>query len=167
MQATAEKRWYLVQCKPRQDFRALEHLQHQGYECLLPKHPIERLRNGQWQVQEEPLFPGYLFIELDTLQDNWMPIRSTRGVRQIVRFGGNPLPVPDCVIQIILARASEPAFPAFRFGDLVKIDIKTDTEIDAIFQSKDGVNRVILLLTFLKRNFQISVPLSRIKTVDK
>lgn len=35
----------------------------------------------------ESLFPGYLFIQLDQLNDNWHPIRSTRGVNQLVTFG--------------------------------------------------------------------------------
>jgi hypothetical protein len=29
----SQPRWYLVQCRARQDERALEHLQRQGFEC--------------------------------------------------------------------------------------------------------------------------------------
>ena len=37
MNAIAEhtaKAWYLLQCKPKQDERAEEHLQRQGYACF-------------------------------------------------------------------------------------------------------------------------------------
>ncbi|MCP1647234.1 transcription/translation regulatory transformer protein RfaH [Pseudomonas nitroreducens] len=156
MQATNEKRWYLVQCKPRQDFRALEHLQHQGYECLLPTRQIERLRNGQWNHQEEPLFPGYLFIELDTLQDNWMPIRSTRGVSQIVRFGSIPLPVPNHIISGLRYR-DQPLEQELQPGDKVIVDWSGTKGMEAIFLAKDGTERVLLLLNVLQREVQVSV----------
>ncbi|QIE86437.1 MULTISPECIES: transcription/translation regulatory transformer protein RfaH [Pseudomonas] len=161
MQSKAEKRWYLVQCKPKQDFRALEHLQHQGYECLLPTHQIERLRNGQWVRQEEALFPGYLFIELDTSRDNWMPIRSTRGVNQIVRFGPNPLPVSSNIIDRL--RYQEiPRKQELQPGDKVFIKWSVSNGIEAIFLAKDGTERVLLLLKLLQREFQISVPLNKV-----
>lgn len=156
MQSTTEKHWYLVQCKPRQDFRALEHLQHQGYECLLPTHQIERLRNGQWDRQEEPLFPGYLFIELDTMQDNWMPIRSTRGVSQIVRFGPNPLPVPNQIVSCLRFR-HQPPTRELQPGDKVLVDWSGTQGIEAIFLQKDGAERVLLLMNILQREVQVSV----------
>ena len=161
MQATAEKRWYLVQCKPKQDFRALEHLQRQGYETLLPTHQIERLRNGRWVLMEEALFPGYLFIELDTLQDNWMPIRSTRGVSQIVRFGATPLSVPNSVIDRIRAMPC-PIEQELKPGDKVIIDWLGTKSIEAIFLAKDGAERVLLLLKLLQREIQVNTSIKHL-----
>lgn len=157
MHVTAEKRWYLIQCKPKQDFRALEHLQQQGYECLLPTHQVERLRSGQWTRQEEALFPGYLFIELDTVQDNWVPIRSTRGVSQIVRFGENPLPVsPRIIAQLQLRKI--PLQNELQPGDKVSVGWPGSNGIEAIFLAKDGTERVLLLLRILQREVQLSAP---------
>jgi hypothetical protein len=65
---------------------------------------VEKLRYGRKQALAELLFPGYLFIRLDRVNDNWHPIRSTRGVNRIVRFNGDPLPVQDEVIEQIRAR---------------------------------------------------------------
>ncbi|MFS2122319.1 transcription/translation regulatory transformer protein RfaH [Pseudomonas sp. Pseusp97] len=158
MNSTTEKRWFLVQCKPKQDFRALENLQRQGYECLLPLHKVERLQKGQWQALEEPLFPGYLFIELDTLLDNWMPIRSTRGVSQIVRFGEAPLPVANSVIDYLRQRNTPPA-QELKPGDKVIINWEGTNGIEAIYLAKDGTQRVILLLKLLQREVQITSPI--------
>lgn len=154
MQSLTEKRWYLIQCKPRQDFRALEHLQSQDYECFLPKHQIERLRNGEWTHQTEPLFPGYIFIKLDTVQDNWMPIRSTRGVRQIVRFGAAPLPVSSSIIFQLKNRPS-PLNHELQAGDKVILDWSGTSGIEAIFLAKNGTERVTLLLKLLHREVQV------------
>ncbi|MFJ3053247.1 MULTISPECIES: transcription/translation regulatory transformer protein RfaH [Pseudomonas nitroreducens/multiresinivorans group] len=161
MQSTSEKQWYLVQCKPRQDLRALENLTRQQYECLLPMHQVERIRNGVIQQQAEPLFPGYLFIALDTLQDNWMPIRSTRGVSQIVRFDSHPLAVPSAVIEKIRTRDAAIA-PLFETGERVRIGLPGSPGVEAIFEAVDGTERVILLLNLLRRESRVSVPITQV-----
>ena len=79
--------WYLVHTKPRQEQCALQNLQQQGYQCYLPMLATEKLRQGRLVVSEEALFPRYLFIRLGLGQSDksWAPIRSTRGVNQLVR----------------------------------------------------------------------------------
>src|SRR5580704_7010275 len=83
-------RWYLVQCRARQDERALENLQRQGFECYHPVYESERIQRGRKHLTSVALFPGYLFVRLDPVNDNWLPIRSTRGVIQVVRFNEFP-----------------------------------------------------------------------------
>lgn len=159
MNSTTERRWYLVQCKPKQDLRAFENLQRQGYECLLPLHKVEHLQKGQWQIKEEPLFPGYLFIELDTLLDNWMPIRSTRGVSQLVRFGAHPLAVPPNIIER-LRDTSPTVEPEFIPGAKVIVEWGGIHGIEAIFITKDGNERVLILLNILQREVKVTVPVN-------
>ncbi|KWR72752.1 transcription/translation regulatory transformer protein RfaH [Pseudomonas sp. PI1] len=155
------KQWYLVQCKPRQATRALKHLENQGYECLLPLLSIERLHKGQLQKLDEPMFPGYLFIQLDKVEDNWLPIRSTRGVSQIVSFGGQPTPVPNSAITMLMQPpAATP--PALSSGDRVLINTPGLQRIEAIFMARDGEERVSLLLTLLQREVTIRLPINRI-----
>lgn len=156
------KRWYLVQCKPRQAPRALEHLERQGYECLLPLQQVMRLHKGKLQQLSEPLFPGYLFIHLDKMEDNWLPIRSTRGVNQIVSFGDYPTPVPNAVIGQ-LANRETPMLAVFSEGDRVQIDDPNLQQLEAIFLSKDGNDRVLLLLNILQRELTISLPITKLR----
>lgn len=162
MQTTAKKQWYLVQCKPRQDLRALENLQRQQFECLLPTQQVARTSNGVVHQRDEPLFPGYLFIELDRVQDNWLPIRSTRGVSQIVRFDNQPLPVPLVVIEKIRCRITPPC-SAFKAGERVEIRTPGGAAVAALFAAKDGTERVILLLNLLHRESRVSVPVTQVR----
>ena len=92
-------RWYLIQTKPRQEARAEEHLLRQHFECYRPLKAPAPLRGSQGTKSGEALFPGYLFIRLDCIHDNWYPIRSTRGVSRVVSFGGQPTPVRDELIE--------------------------------------------------------------------
>jgi len=156
------KRWYLVQCKPRQASRALEHLERQGYECLLPMHQIERLHKGQLQQLSEPLFPGYLFIHLDKVEDSWLPIRSTRGVNQIVSFGGSPAIVPESVV--LALRQDISVKPALVSGDRVFVTAANQL-LEAIFLNESGNGRILLLLNLLQREHTIEVSLHQVAKV--
>lgn len=154
--------WYLIQCKPRQDERAEENLLRQGYTCYRPLHTRERLLRGQPQKVEESLFPGYLFIQLSRL-DNWGPLRSTRGVSRVVGFGNLPLAVaPDLIERLQQRCAAAPRGTPLEVGEKVRIDKGPFAELEAIFLSMDGSERVVLLMNILHREQKVRVPLSSI-----
>jgi len=161
----ADNAWYLVQCKARQDERAEENLLRQGYVCYRPTHRCERLLRGQRQMLEESLFPGYLFIRIGQ-QDNWGPLRSTRGVIRIVSFGNQPLSVSDGVIEQLQQHDHEPCTKElFSAGEKVRITEGPFSELEAIFQEMDRNERVVLLLNFLQREQKILMPLASISKV--
>lgn len=159
-------RWYLIQCKPREDGRALENLERQRFQCYRPVQCVERRRGGRKVRIEEALFPGYLFVRLDSLTDNWYPIRSTRGVHRIVRFNEHPLPVADEIIDAIRSRSAHPDRVAhqFRPGGGVRITHGPFSQLEAIFVTYDGDQRVILLLNILQSDQQLSFPLQNVRS---
>jgi transcriptional antiterminator RfaH len=95
--------WYLVHTKPRQEQRALDNLQWQGYECYFPTMPAEKLRLGKLDVVDQALFPRYLFIRLGQgpAAQSWTPIRFTKGVSRLVMFGTTPAKVDDALIALL------------------------------------------------------------------
>ena len=68
-------RWFVVQTKPRQEQIALDNLSRQGYHSYLPRLCQQKRRRDQWHTVVEPLFPGYLFVQLTPGTDNTAPIR--------------------------------------------------------------------------------------------
>ncbi len=154
------KAWYLVQCKSRQDERAEENLVRQGYTCYRPQFGCERIVRGRRQVVSESLFPGYMFIQL-TLEDNWGPLRSTRGVLRVVAFGAQPLAISDGVIEELrLHEAQGDVQPQLVSGEPVRINDGPFAELQAIYLGMDGDERVVVLLNFLQREQQVSLPLN-------
>lgn len=98
---STQRQWYVVYTKARQEDVALENLQRQGFEAYLPRWKVTKRKQSLLSSLIEPFFPRYLFIHMDRSQDNWAPIRSTRGVCGLVRFGGSPNPVPDDFIKML------------------------------------------------------------------
>ena len=161
-------RWYLVQCRAHQEDRALEHLERQNFECYRPLYGRERKRGGRKQLTTAALFPGYLFIRLDRIHDNWLPIRSTRGVIQVVRFNDYPMPVADATIEQIRRRLECEPFrqPYLKMGERVVITDGSFCGIEAIFVASDGDERVMLLLNILQSDQTLSFPIQCVRKVD-
>lgn len=157
------KAWYLVQCKPRQDSRAEEHLQRQGFTCYRPKLTHEVLHRGKVQHVDSSLFPGYVFLRLSHDED-WGPLRSTRGVSRIVRFGAHAAVIPDHLLQELKNHEQnfKPAKPLAR-GDRIRITEGPFADIEAIFLTMDGDQRVVLLMHLLHREQRVRVALTQIR----
>jgi transcriptional antiterminator RfaH len=165
-----QPRWYLIQCKARQDERALDHLQRQGYECYRPVYESERIQRGRKYLTHAALFPGYLFIRLDRVNDNWLPIRSTRGVIQVVRFNEFPLPVADGIVEQIRRRVDDkPVRESYlKSGERVVLTFDGSfSGIEAIFLSSIGEDRVMLLLTILQSEQALIVPVESVRQLDR
>ena len=81
--------WHLIYTKPHQEKVAFDNLTHQNYQCYLPLINTEKILRGKKILIKEPMFPRYLFVRLShDGQQNWSPIRSSKGVSHLVNFGG-------------------------------------------------------------------------------
>lgn len=163
------RRWYVIQCKPREDGRALENLRNQSYEAFQPLLPREQVRRGRRQLVSEPLFPGYVFVRLSDVDDNWAPLRSTRGVARLVRFGGVPAVLPDAVMDMILARlaqAREAPHALYEPGQPVQIASGPFAGVSAVFAAYDGEARAIIMLRLLQQMQTVSLPVEQIARGD-
>ena len=159
----ADREWYLVQCKVGETQRALENLENQSYECFLPMIGVEKIRNRKRRLVQEPLFPGYLFIHMDQWEDNWQPIRSTRGVTKLVAFGGYPVAVDNDLVELLKQRcAQQEMLAALNEGERILIKEGPFAGLEAIFESYDGNERVIILLNFLNKQQKLTLPIGSV-----
>jgi len=145
------KSWYLIYTKPLKERLALENLERQGYTAYLPMLTLRKRKRGVYVQVTEPMFPRYLFVHLDKQNDNWSPIRSTRGVGGIVRFGMDPARVPDDFVQMLkdnVQREEEKASaePLFDKGDKVRIVDGPFAGYEAVFDTQKASERAIVLL---------------------
>ncbi len=156
-------KWYLVQCKPKQDQRAEENLQRQGYVCYRPMHQVEKLVRGRRTHVSESLFPGYVFVRLGESQ-SWASLRSTRGVATLVGFGGQPAVVQQALIDCLRERerAAQEAgeeVSLFSAGERLRITEGPFAELQAIYVGMAGEQRAVVLLNILQREQRLRIPL--------
>lgn len=155
-------KWYVVQTKPRQESVAMENLQRQGYYCYCPMTEVERRQRGRWVCIREPLFPRYIFIQLEEGRDNFSPVRSTFGVAKLVSFGNEPATISETLVSAI--REQENAMQKknntadiWSPGTRLQITEGPLAGVHAIFQEKNGTDRVVVLLSLLGKEIRTSI----------
>jgi transcriptional antiterminator RfaH len=154
--------WYLVHTKPRQEKTALQNLEQQGYECYLPMLSAEKLRQRVLSVIDEPLFPRYLFIRLDTglSAKGWGPIRFTKGVSRLVSFGNEPAKIDDRLVHLLHSQENTHQTQPQRLfsnGERVMIVEGAFAGLEAIYQLTDGEGRVMVLIELISKPVQMRV----------
>ncbi len=148
------KHWYLLKTKSRQENTAILNLENQNFHVYCPYGFINN--------KNVALFPGYIFIQLDADVQNWSPIRSTKGVLHLVRFGLNFAKISDNIIEFIKANqlSTEEKLKninKFKPGDKVQILDGTFKNCIAIFKSFKPDERVILLMDLLGQQQNITI----------
>ena len=152
--------WYLIHTKLRQEALALTNLSRQGFECYMPMLKLQKIRQRKTVLVAEPMFPRYLFIRLDASDSgqSWSPIRSTLGVNQLVRFGGQPAKVDGQLIDLIRSREQGThTQPLFKTGDKVTVADGPFAGLEAIYQNADAESRSMILLNILSK--PVSMPI--------
>jgi transcriptional antiterminator RfaH len=163
--------WYLIYTKPRQEKCALQSLEQQGYQCYLPIFPKEKLHQGVLAIGQEPLFPRYVFIRLaqDFMAKSWAPIRSTRGVSRLVRFGAEPARVDDALVDSLRAYEArvlcEPE-RIFAAGERVQLQQGPFAGLEGIYQMADGQRRVMVMIEFMSKPVVVAVGIGALRKVS-
>jgi len=156
--------WFAVVTKPRQEQTALENLQRQDFECFLPlaDNPYQRRRKRHRRMIE-PLFPRYLFLNAIAQSQNLAPVRSTRGVATMVRFGTELAVVPESIINAIKNRM-DPATGLIRIkpvevkaGDKVRVFDGPLAGVSGIVQERSSENRALILMQLMGRPTAVEV----------
>ena len=170
--------WYLLKTRTRQEQRAVENLEIQGFDVYSPlvKQRIRGL------LREETLFPGYVFLYLDLQDlDRYHKIRSTRGVQEIVFFNritrklyqdgrlskeleGNtqdllPKPIPNGeqvikdIRQIVetLNNRAEGIVEGFKAGDKVIMSHPLYKDLEMTFMHNLSSERGMILVQYIKK----------------
>jgi transcriptional antiterminator RfaH len=155
--------WFAVFTKPRQEHIALENLERQGFRCFLPMAVNPYQKRTTRRLRVEPLFPRYLFLNAVPDQQSLGPVRSTRGVVTLVRFGMKLARVPETVIEFI-QNGRDPDSGLVRLkpvpvapGDKVKVFDGPLTGAEGLLQACCGERRALLLLDIMGRQTTVEV----------
>lgn len=157
------RNWYVVQTKSKQEFRALEHLQNQHYDCFLPTLQTRRICQGKPATRAEPLFSRYLFICLDPSAANWNAIRSTRGVSNLVSFGARFATLPETYVTALQSVPSSPPRNLFEPGEQVAIADGPFAGLEGLYELPDGEARAFVLIELMRQPQRLSLALKALR----
>ena len=159
--------WVLIYTKAKQEIKANENLQKQGFKTFLPLIAPTN-KNSEFKSLV-PVFPRYFFAQINFELDNWTSIKSSYGVSRIVMFSEKFTSIPNNIIKLIQDKLDESGIYKedvsvvdYQKGDPVSIEEGRFAGIDAIFLSKKSKDRVRLLLKLLNTSVVAEITKSNI-----
>lgn len=158
------RKWFAVAVLPHADAQAKAHLLRQGFEVFAPTL-LRTVRHArQFRTKLAPLFPGYLFVNVDLAEARWRSINGTRGVRSIVSAGERPLPVPDSVIAALQPNETRPA--PLEPGTQLEIVSGPFAGLLAQLERLDGGTRVAVLMQLIGGSVSVTLPLETVRAAS-
>lgn len=158
------KRWYVVHTKRDGERIAEINLERQGFRAYCPQ--ISAIPS---KVRRVPLFPRYMFVELDLDAELWRSVNGTIGVVGLVQFGAKPSPVPAGVVEDIMCRADEDGlivlphpYPMLQAGDEIILSNGPLDSQPGIIHKLTGPRRAEILLQLMGRQVKVTAPLSQV-----
>ena len=162
------RRWYVVNTHARAEQKAAWHLGNQGFRLFLPQYLRQRRHARRVDMVKAPLFPRYLFVEIDLESDRWLSVTSTIGVSHLVGGANGPLSVPEGVVEEWRAREDESGLiplareARYRRGDRVQVNDGAFVDMVGVFDCASDEDRVFLLLDMLGRQVRVRLPVEAV-----
>jgi transcriptional antiterminator RfaH len=153
--------WYLIQFKPNSHRLAERNLQRQGLVTFLPMQKTTLRKASRFVSDLKPLFPGYMFVSVNSELAPWRSINSTIGVSKLVSFLGKPKPLPLKLISGLMLRcdASGTLLPpkSLNEGDSVEMLTGPFANFVATVDTIDPEQRIWVLLDFMGQKTRMQV----------
>ena len=163
MSTLGEGLWYVVQTQINAEAKAARNLLQQGFEIYLPRYLKRRSHARKIEKVAAPLFPRYMFVNIDIATQRWRSVQSTYGVSHLVLNGSEPAPVAGAVIESLKAREDTSGFvkldqrPKFAIGEKVRVLAGVFAENFGLFDGMADRDRVAILLDLLGRKVRVSI----------
>lgn len=162
--------WYVVRAKPRQELRALANLANQQITAFMPRLTVTKIRRGKRTQVIEPMFPGYIFVELDQYASMYHKVKHTFGVAKIITFGEQPAIVPQPLIDELQSITPETTEGVAESTPQIGATMEV---IDGPFKGMlakiiglDGDSRCIVLLDWLHQQVQAGFDYQQLRQAD-
>ncbi len=86
--------WYAIYTRCHHERATNKILTDSGINTFLPEILVPSKRLDRKKLIKRPLFPNYLFVQLNNLRESWLRVYRTYGVVRICG-NGRPTPIPD------------------------------------------------------------------------
>ncbi|MCB1311210.1 MAG: transcriptional activator RfaH [Sedimentitalea sp.] len=156
--------WYLVQVRPGAAERARLNLARQAFRSFMPQRETTQRRGRHLQRARRPLFPGYLFVQIDPERQEWRRINSTYGVSRLVALErGCPTRVPPQVMAGIFGHCDGDTWrvqaDGLEPGTEARLVQGPFARMIATVEALPEADRVLVLLELMGRATRVGVSL--------
>ena len=160
--------WYAAYTCAKHEKRVAQQLEERSIESFLPTYRSVRRWKDRRKVLELPLFPSYLFVQLD--RGNRLDLLRLPGVLGLVCFQGKPAAVERSEIenlrQGLVNRTAVHPHPYLRAGRRVRICNGAMAGVEGIMVRERDRARVVLSISLLQRSVCLDIDEADVEPVN-
>jgi len=153
--------WIAVYVKHRHEKNVVLNLDSKGISSFLP---LYSQRNKSGKIFDLPLFPGYVFCQLEL--QNSLAVRTTPGVFTIVGDGSGPAIIPsweiDRLRHTVGSKVAIKPWPYVSIGDEVHLESGPLRGVRGVVVNDDHDQWLVLSVHLLKRSVAVRVERSQL-----
>jgi transcription antitermination factor NusG len=151
--------WFAVRVRSRHEKVVEASLKGKGYHTFLPVFRDHRKWGRRSAEVECPLFPGYVFAELEFHRR--LPILQTAGVVQFVCNGHLPAPVDPAELAAIravsLSGLPVAPWPFLEAGQRVRVGSGALSGVEGVLLHVKNRDRIVVTLSLLQRSLAVEL----------
>lgn len=164
--------WIVAQTKPRAEAKVARLLGQKMIPIFLPRLLVRHRHGSRRWSALEPLFPGYLFVQVRDMPEDIARIRWISGLRRLLGMeeDGIPTAVSDEVITFLQERSGEGGFiepaPALTPGARVRFTHGPLALVEGIIERPASrADRVRVLLQVMHASVAVDVAIDELELI--
>jgi transcriptional antiterminator NusG len=182
----SQMRWYVLRVAANKEMQVRDALarkvEQEGINDVIgrvevPTEQIKRIRAGKQTVHRRKLYPGYVFMEMETTDDGrvpekaWFMIKGTAGVGDFIGTEGMPTAMRDTDVAKMLLEAEKPEeAPSikveFQKGDHIKIREGAFENFEGVVDAIDSERGIVkVIVTIFGRSTPLDIEYWQIEKV--
>lgn len=157
--------WFVAHTKPRREKKLVEYCQRQGFAATLPCYHSAHKYRGKTAVFQKPLFPGYVFLQLEAGQKD--AVRQNDHVANLLDVFDQETFYHQ-LKDILLALESNldvRLAPTIGAGMRVKIKSGPLQGIEGLVEQRYGMSTVLLRLDFINQAAAVKVDADKLELI--
>jgi transcription antitermination factor NusG len=164
----SSNRWFALRVKPRFEKSVSTSARNKGYEEFLPLYQCRRRWSDRFQSVELPLFPGYVFCQLNP--EFRLPLLTIPGALHFIGIGRVPVPIENeeiAALQVAMRSGlwAEP-WPFLNVGQRVRLEEGPLAGLEGLLIEVRKKQRLIVSVTLLKRSVAVEIERDWVRPLD-
>jgi len=165
---SGRNRWFALRVKPRFEKTVATMARNKGYQEFLPLYQCRRRWSDRFQSVELPLFPGYIFCQLNP--EFRLPLLTIPGALHFIGIGRVPAPIDDeeiAALQTAMRSGlwAEP-WPFLNVGQRVRLEEGPLAGLEGLLIEVRKKQRLIVSVTLLKRSVAVEIERDWVRPLD-
>jgi transcription antitermination factor NusG len=153
--------WYAVVSRSRHEKIATTALTSLGITTFCPFVSEMHHWSDRRKLVDVPLFPGYLFVQVQNSAEAQLRVLKTSGVVQFVGNRQGAVPIPDeeisSVRSVLEQKISCSPYPFLQLGQRVRIRGGSLDGVEGILIGRNSASKLIISIELIQRSLAVAV----------